>query len=94
MARERDGWEWVDGAPRWAPTVSLQIAEILGGLYGHEYDERRAELEDLVRAVYRDAAEKLYGESERSDLDLGQSIGFQKAADLIFPNYPEESDSE
>jgi hypothetical protein len=51
-------------------------------LYGHDLQEKEAELMDLVRAVQRDAAEKL------------SEAGHEEAARLIFPYYPEESDSE
>ncbi|MEU9795030.1 hypothetical protein AB0E27_31285 [Streptomyces sparsogenes] len=95
MARERDGWEYLYGRPRWAPTVEIAMAQITTGLYGHEYEELRRQLEDLVRAAQREAAERLYEEYCRSEgLDLGERTGLSKAADLIFPDYPEESDSE
>ncbi len=95
MARERDGWEWVDGRSRWAPTVEVALSNILVGKYGDEYDEARRELDDLVRAAQRDAAEKLYEQAERREITLEASITFGEAADLIFPNYPsEESSSE
>ncbi|WJN62997.1 hypothetical protein [Streptomyces phage phiScoe25] len=89
MSRGRDGWEYVDGKARWAPTVEVQLANILVGKYGEEYDEAKRELDDLVRAAQRDAAEKIlasgYGTcccgDEREDY-----------ADLIFPDYPEESE--
>ncbi|WP_438470738.1 hypothetical protein [Streptomyces asiaticus] len=90
MSREVDGWEYVKGRPRWAPTVETQMANMLCGLYGHEYEEKKAELEDLVRAAQRDAAEKLYKEACRDDLTLETGIGVQHAADLITPAYPEE----
>ncbi|WP_327292478.1 hypothetical protein [Streptomyces sp. NBC_01198] len=88
MSRETDGWEYVNGEARWAPTVEVAMANILVSKYGEEYDQARKELEYLVRAAQRDAAEKLYEESCREELDLGQCIGFQKAADTILPNYP------
>lgn len=94
MPRERDGWEYVDGRPRWAPTVEIQMANILSGLYGDEHDEVKRQLDDLVRAAQRDAAEKLYEAAEAPGLDLGHCIGLNAGADLIFPEYPEESDSE
>jgi hypothetical protein len=93
MSRERDGWEWVNGEPRWAPTVEVQIANITSCLYGDEYEEHRAELEDLVRAAQRDPADKIRA---RVDGDPeGDDWGLLEAADLIFPDYPEEeNDSE
>ncbi|MEV5330824.1 hypothetical protein [Streptomyces werraensis] len=95
MSRNRDGWEYVDGRARWAPTVEIAMANILGGKYGDEYDEAKRELDDLVRAAQRDAAEKLYEAAEVPGLDLGHCIGLSAGADLIFPDYPdEESDSE
>ncbi|MFE5663364.1 hypothetical protein ACFQ7W_05410 [Streptomyces niveus] len=67
------------------------MSEITAGLYGHEYDEIRRRLEDLVRAAERDAAEKLYGEyRQQPELELGVRLGLNKAAELTFPNYPEE----
>ncbi|QAX95516.1 hypothetical protein SEA_BARTHOLOMEWSD_67 [Streptomyces phage BartholomewSD] len=94
MARDRDGWEYVDGAPRWAPTVEVQLANILGGIYGDEYDERKRELDDLVRAAQRDAAEKIRAHEWLECCGAGCSDLPDDAADLIFPEYPKESDSE
>ncbi|MFF3249702.1 hypothetical protein ACFYWP_01500 [Actinacidiphila glaucinigra] len=94
MARERDGWEYTKEGPRWAPTVEVALSNILVGKYGDEYDEAKRELDDLVRAAQRDAAEKLYEQSRRSDVSLEVGIGFGEAADLIFPDYPKENDSE
>ncbi|MEU4984871.1 hypothetical protein [Streptomyces sp. NPDC021969] len=100
MARERDGWEWVDGAPRWAPTVEIAMAEITTGLYGDEYEETRRQLEALVRAAQRDAAEELRHLADQEDV-LAETYGATKyveglsyASKHIFPDYPEESDSE
>ncbi|MDX3525106.1 hypothetical protein P1P75_01240 [Streptomyces sp. ID05-39B] len=100
MAREHGGWEYVDGRPRWAPTPEIAMAEITGGLYGHEYEELRRRLEDLVRAAQRDAAEKirdmepevLEGFTLRREWLAGYEEGRKDAADLIFPDYPDESD--
>lgn len=82
MARERDGWEYVDGKPRYAPTVEGQISNMIYDKYGQEFDEARAQLDDLVRAAQRDAAVRL------------SEAGHEEAARLIFPNYPEENASE
>lgn len=94
MARERDGWEWVDGAPRWAPTVEVQMASILDGKYGDEYDEAKRELDDLVRAAQRDAAEKIRAHEWLECCGAGCSDLPDDAANLIFPEHPKESDSE
>ncbi|MFF4054645.1 hypothetical protein ACFYZ0_02515 [Streptomyces sp. NPDC001708] len=96
MARDRDGWEYVGGVPRWAPTVEVQLASILDGTYGDEYVEKRRELDDLVRAAQRDAAEKLFREARSADFLGGLEVceGVLRAADLTFPNYPKGSDSE
>ncbi|MEX1655548.1 hypothetical protein ABZ960_20600 [Streptomyces pseudovenezuelae] len=94
MARDADGWEYVDGRPRWAPTVEIQLAEILSGKYGSEYDEDRRQLDDLVRSARRDAAERLYLEARSGDLSLEVCEGVLRAADMTFPSYPKEPDSE
>ncbi|MGW8630574.1 hypothetical protein [Streptomyces sp. NPDC055793] len=94
MARERDGWEYVDGAPRWAPTVEIAMSEITGGLYGEEYEDTRRQLDDLVRATQRDAAEEIRAHEWRECCGHGCSDLAEDAADLIFPEYPKESDSE
>ncbi|MEU6572321.1 hypothetical protein [Streptomyces sp. NPDC046805] len=96
MARDRDGWEYVDGRPRWAPTVGVQMANILGGLYGDEHDQRRRELDDLVRAAQRDAAELLRKHEVKDPLgaDFYVPLGVEYAANLITPDYPEENSSE
>ncbi|WMI34788.1 hypothetical protein SEA_MARAV_66 [Streptomyces phage Marav] len=95
MPRDRDGWEYVDGRARWAPTVEIQMANILGGKYGYEYDEAKRELDDLVRAAQRDAAEKILAHDWRECCGHGCSDLAADAADLIFPDYPdEESGSE
>ncbi|AFU62120.1 hypothetical protein D854_gp22 [Streptomyces phage R4] len=80
MARERDGWEYVDGGARWAPTVEGQIANMIYDKYGQEYDEARRQLDDLVRAAERGAAERL------------SEAGYEEAARLIFPTYPKENE--
>lgn len=90
MARDRDGWEYTDKGPRWAPTVEIQMVNILGGIYGDEYDERKRELDDLVRAAQRDAAEQIRAHRWAAH----ETDGAEAAAELIFPDYPEESDSE
>ncbi|MGW8953468.1 hypothetical protein [Streptomyces sp. NPDC055709] len=82
MARDRDGWEYTEDGPRWAPTTSVALAGMTHDLYGHDLQEKEAELMDLVRAVQRDAAQKL------------SEAGHEEAARLIFPYYPEESDDE
>lgn len=97
MARDRDGWEYVDGGPRWAPTVEVAMSNILVGKHGHEYDEAKRELDDLVRAARRDAAEELRSAAtelhEKADgygTDAVMALGVGRAADMIFPDYPEE----
>ncbi|MFF8845526.1 hypothetical protein ACF08N_22870 [Streptomyces sp. NPDC015127] len=94
MARDRDGWEYVDGRPRWAPTVEVALANILSGKHGSEYDEARRELEDLVRAAQRDAAELLreHKVNDPAGADFYVPLGLKYASDLIFPEYPEEGD--
>ncbi|AUG87251.1 hypothetical protein KGG77_gp17 [Streptomyces phage Omar] len=92
MARKLSGWEYIDGRPRWAPTVEIQMAEILSGKYGAEYDEAKRELDNLVRAAQRDAAEALYERAESHTKDPLVAAGIETAADLIFPDYPEETE--
>ncbi|MFE4451456.1 hypothetical protein [Streptomyces sp. NPDC056796] len=82
MARDRDGWEYTDRGARWAPTVAIQMSDLIYDKYGQEYDEAKGQLDNLVRAAQRDAAEKL------------SEAGHEEAARLIFPTYPEENDSE
>jgi hypothetical protein len=96
MARDRDGWEYVNGRPRWAPTVEVALANILVGKYGDEYDETKRELDDLVRAAQRDAAEKLreHKVADPMGADFYIPVGLSYAADLIFPDYPEEGDEQ
>jgi hypothetical protein len=98
MSRETDGWEYVGGQPRWAPTVAVCMANILGGLYGEEYDALREELEDLVRAAQRDAAEKIlfagrHHPDPRGPYRTAVQMG-DYFAGLIFPDYPDNSDNE
>lgn len=90
MSRERDGWEYVDGRARWAPTVEGQISNMIYDKYGQEYDEARAQLDDLVRAAKREAAEEI----RAHNFAVHETDGAEAAADLIFPDYPEEDDSE
>ncbi|MEU5403747.1 hypothetical protein ABZ348_31195 [Streptomyces sp. NPDC005963] len=94
MAREQDGWEYVDGRPRWAPTVGVAMANITCGLYGEEYEEMQRQLDDLVRAAQRDAAELLrkHEVADPMGADFYIPIGVSYAADLIFPEYPKEDD--
>lgn len=81
MSREKSGWEWVSsGKSRWAPTTDKAKAQFTYDLYGHEYEAMNDELDDLIRAVQRDAAEKLI------------EHGFSEAAELIFPAYPEDKE--
>ncbi|MEU0674502.1 hypothetical protein ABZ330_16715 [Streptomyces sp. NPDC006172] len=97
MARDKDGWEYVDGAARWAPTVEVQMANILGGLYGDEYEERKRELEALVRAARRDAAEEVEAWARTfPDTPLGRSIAavVSEGASKLYPTYPKEVDGE
>ncbi|MGW6600566.1 hypothetical protein [Streptomyces sp. NPDC055036] len=90
MSRETSGWEYVDGGPRWAPTVEGQIANMIYDLYDHEYDEARRQLDDLVRAAQRDAAEMI----RTHPFAVHEAGGAEAAADLIFPDYPKEDGSE
>ena len=39
------------------PSVGHALADLTGGLYGEEYDEKLEELNDLVEAVRREDAE-------------------------------------
>ncbi|WP_436739958.1 hypothetical protein [Streptomyces sp. BBFR102] len=99
MARERDGWEYTKDGPRWAPTVEIQMAAILGGLYGQEYEDAREELEDLVRAANRESEEKLRAWAKKISAAAGPigasiSVCINKGADMIAPNYRKEPDSE
>jgi hypothetical protein len=80
MSREDSGWEWVQGAPRWAPTVEGAISELTYDKYGQEYEELHDDLMDIVRATQRDCAERL------------KEAGHVEAAELIFPDYPEENE--
>ncbi|MFJ6183730.1 hypothetical protein [Streptomyces sp. NPDC092295] len=75
------------------------MGNILVGLYGHECDEKAAELEDLVRAARRDAAETLRdaamalnGQCGDNGTDSVIALGIGRAAYLIFPEYPKEGD--
>ncbi|MEU9605426.1 hypothetical protein [Streptomyces sp. NPDC048057] len=90
MARDRDGWEYTKEDPRWAPTVEIAMGEITNGLYGDEYEQCKAELDDLVRAARRDAVEEL----KAKRWPLHEVEGAFAAADFLFPDYPKESDSE
>lgn len=73
------GWKYIDGEPAWRPCVELAMAQLTSGLYGEEYEELRAELEDLANAVRRECAAKIraYG---LGDTDV------PGAADLIDPD--------
>jgi len=51
---------WVGEEYRW--TVPEKQADLLSGLYGEEYDDRREDLDDLVDAVRRDYAALLRAE--------------------------------
>ncbi|QFG10731.1 hypothetical protein SEA_ANIMUS_63 [Streptomyces phage Animus] len=82
MSRADSGWEYIQGVPRWAPTVETAIAELTYDKYGQEYEESVAKLMDIMRAAQRDCAQKL------------SEAGHEEAARLIFPTYPEEPDSE
>lgn len=82
MGRQDSGWEYVNGKARYAPTVEGQIANMIYDKYGQEYEEARAQLDDLVRAAKREAAMQL------------SEAGYEEAARLIFPTYPEETGSE
>lgn len=88
MVREVDGWEHTKNGPRWAPTTGVQVADMLCGLYGSEYDEAKREIDDLIRAVQRDAAEKLRAWAATfSDAALIAQV-IREGADLIAPTYP------
>lgn len=91
MSRERDGWEYLDGKARWTPTVNIAMAEILSGVYGDEYNDARRQLDDLVRAAQRDAAEKILA-SDYGPCCCGE--GRKDYADLIFPTYPEHEEDD
>ncbi|QPB09889.1 hypothetical protein KGG73_gp55 [Streptomyces phage Sentinel] len=78
MSRQSSGWEYVNGVPRWAPTIEGAISELTHDKYGHEYEELHDDLMDIVRATQRDCADRL------------TEAGFAEAVELIFPDYPEE----
>ncbi|MCX5236207.1 hypothetical protein OG824_13445 [Streptomyces prunicolor] len=80
MSRSDSGWEYGEWGARWAPTTSAVLAEITVDKYGEEYVESMGELNNLIRAVQRDASETL------------REAGHEEAARLIFPNYPEENE--
>ncbi|WP_329289509.1 hypothetical protein [Streptomyces pseudovenezuelae] len=94
MARGTDGWEYTERGSRWAPTVEGALSNILGGLYGHEHDEKHAELMHLVRAAQRDAAETLreWAKGMAGAGTTGASIAaiINEGADMIAPTYPED----
>ncbi|MCY0933663.1 hypothetical protein [Streptomyces sp. H34-S4] len=100
MSREGNGWEYVDGAARYAPTVEGAIAELTYDKYGQDYEESVVKLMDIVRAAQRDAAEKIA--SSEPDVPEGFTLkeawleawkaGRDDAAALIFPAYPEEGE--
>ncbi|MEU8133265.1 hypothetical protein [Streptodolium elevatio] len=100
MAREVDGWEHTKNGPRWAPTTGVQVADMLCGLYGDEYDEAKREIDDLIRAVQRDCAEKI----RQAQPEVPEEFttphrryawrqGRIYAADLIMPIYPGDEDA-
>ncbi|MGW7434695.1 hypothetical protein [Streptomyces sp. NPDC054849] len=82
------GWKRVDGQWVWRPDVETAMAEITGGLYGEEYEDRRRELDELVSAVRREWADRL----RDHDLDdpMGRHFytgtGIVYAADLLDPD--------
>ncbi|QYW07907.1 hypothetical protein SEA_REDBEAR_61 [Streptomyces phage RedBear] len=78
MSRADSGWEYGEWGVRWAPTTECALAELTYDKYGQEYEELHDSLMNIVRAAQRDAAEKLI------------EAGFAEAAELIFPDYPEE----
>lgn len=94
MSREGSGWEWVEGYPRWAPTVANAIAELTYDTYGQEYEELHAKLTDIVRAAQRDAAEKLRKLLHAGQIPVHCEDGVDHAIELIFPDYPKEPGSE
>ena len=78
MSREDSGWEYIKGVPRWAPTTESAIAELTYDKYGEEYEWLRDKLMDIVRAAQRDCS------------DMLKEAGHIEAAEMIFPEYPEE----
>ncbi|AKY03741.1 hypothetical protein AVT26_gp59 [Streptomyces phage Lannister] len=80
MSRAGSGWEYGEWGVRWAPTTECAMAEMTYDKYGQEYEELHSSLMDIVRAAQRDAAELL------------KEAGFEEAAHLIFPEYPEENE--
>lgn len=94
MSREVDGWEHTENGPRWAPTTGVQVADMLSGLYGDEYDEAKREIDDLIRAVQRDCVEKLRKwMANFPDTSTGRSIAavVNEGIELIAPVYPQEN---
>ncbi|MGW1828847.1 hypothetical protein ACWCO0_09605 [Streptomyces tubercidicus] len=81
-----DGWKYINGAPVWRPSVELAMAQITSGLYGEEYEELRAELEDLVAAVRRECAAQIRAERDEQYGPLefkAEKATINRVADLI-----------
>ncbi|MFF7252421.1 hypothetical protein [Streptomyces microflavus] len=81
-------WLYEKTETRWRPNIATAMAEITGGLYGEEYEDRHQELVELVDAVRREWAEKLR-KHELQDV-LGRhfytGVGIDFAADLLDPD--------
>ncbi|ATI19003.1 hypothetical protein KGG85_gp63 [Streptomyces phage Tefunt] len=90
MSREADGWEYVDGRPRWAPTVEGAISALIYDKYGEEYEWWHSHLMDVVRATQRDCADRIQLAANGHDEDNSWVINAFDAAKLIFPEYPED----
>ncbi|MFE0964089.1 MULTISPECIES: hypothetical protein [Streptomyces] len=84
------GWKYTDGGWQWRPDIETQMAEITGGLYGEEYEDRRRELEELVDAVRREWAAKLRDAADNLTDPMGRhfytGVGMIHAADLLDPD--------
>ncbi|ATI18765.1 hypothetical protein SEA_DAUDAU_64 [Streptomyces phage Daudau] len=94
MSREDSGWEYIRGVPRWAPTVESAIAELTYDKYGEEYEWWRDKLMDIVRAAQRDCSDRITAAANGDDPDNSWVVNAFDAAKLIFPEYPEDTDSE
>lgn len=81
----REGGEWL-----WRPDIKTQMAEITGGLYGEECEDRQRELEELVDAVRREWAAKLRDAASDLPDPMGRHFytgtGMIHAADLLDPD--------
>ncbi|WP_406409633.1 hypothetical protein OG923_12505 [Streptomyces halstedii] len=81
-------WKFESCETYWRPNISAAMAEITGGLYGEEYEDRHQELVELVDAVRREWAEKL--RTYKLDDPMGRHFytgtGVAFAADLLDPD--------